>query len=427
MNRILISQVQLNGKPCDILIEGSQIAKIVPKIEAENISKTIDGRDKAVISSFANTHTHSAMTLFRGLGEDMPLMKWLNECIWPYEKHLDEEAVYWGARLACVEMIKSGTTVFNDMYWHVPACVKAAEEMGLKSVQGYCWIDHFEDARVEKHKRDLPALHALSRSWNADLTKFSVAPHAIYTVSDEGWRWMAAYAREHGLMLHIHLEESQTEHEWVQTEYDKSVTRYLYDLGVLGPNVVAAHSVWLSDEDIQILGDHGVSAVHNPNSNFKLASGYKFKYNELRDAGVRVCLGTDGCASSNNLDMVEAMKNAAMMQKVWRRDPAAMPLNELMEVASRHGYEAMGFAGGRIEEGLPADLALIDLLQPAFVPSHNFHASLIYAAHGDAVDTLLCNGRILMENRQVPEEKYIMRQVQETACRLLKTETNKNI
>ena len=420
MNRILITQVQLDGKPCDILIEGSKIAKIAPKIEARDVNKEIDGRDKAVISGFANTHAHSAMTLFRGLGEDMPLMQWLNDCIWPYEKNLDEEAVYWGAKLACLEMIKSGTTVFNDMYWHVPACVKAAEETGLKSVQGYCWIDHFDPSRVEKHKAALSRLHEASRSWNSELSHFSVAPHAVYTVSEEGWRWMAAYAREYGLMLHIHLEESQMEHEDALAKYGMSVTQYLHKIGVLGPNVVAAHSVWLSDEDIRILGDYGVSVVHNPNSNFKLASGYKFKYNELRDAGVRVCLGTDGCASSNNLDMVEAMKNAAMMQKVWRRDPAAMPLNELMEVASRHGYEAMGFAGGRIEEGLPADLALIELLQPAFVPNHNFQANLIYAAHGDAVDTLICNGRILMENRVVPEEKYILRQAQQAAIRLLK-------
>jgi 5-methylthioadenosine/S-adenosylhomocysteine deaminase len=359
------------------------------------------------------------MTLFRGLGEDISLMKWLHEYIWPYEAHLDEEMIYWGAKLACIEMIRSGTTAFNDMYWYVLGCKKAAEEMGVRSVQSYVWIDFFKDTRIQNHKLQLQKMYAESERWS-DITRFSVGPHAIYSVSAEGLQWCAAFAREHGLMLHIHLAESQTEHEDALKNWGVTPTRYLYDLGVLGPNVVAAHGVWLSPEDIQILGDHEVSVAHNPNSNLKLASGYKFKYSELRDAGVRVCLGTDGCASSNNLDMLEAMKHAALLQKAWRRDPAAMPLDELMKVASLHGYQAMGIHAGKVEVGWLADLILIDLRQPAFVPNHNFYANLIYAANGSAVDTVICNGRVLMENKKIEGEELVMEMGQKMATKMVK-------
>jgi len=418
MSTIIIKQVRVDGKICDVLIEGSKISRIADSI-AQSADKIIDGKNKALIPGFANAHAHSAMTLFRGIGEDISLMKWLHECIWPYEGRLDEEMVYWGAKLACIEMIRSGITAFNDMYWHIGGCVRAAEEMGLRSVQSYVWIDFFKGDRAEAHKAQLAKLHKESTQWS-DLTGFSVGPHAIYSVSAEGIKWMAAYAREHELMIHTHLAETQNEYEDCIKERGVTPTRYLYELGALGPNVVAAHCVWLSPEDIQILGDHQVSVVHNPNSNLKLASGYKFRYEELRDAGARVCLGTDGCASSNNLDMLEAMKHAALLQKAWRRDPASMPLHELLSVASLNGYEAMGVQAGKIQEGWLADLALIDLGRPAFVPNHHFYANLVYAANGSAVDTLICNGRILMEDKKIEGEKLILEMAQKMAEKLTK-------
>jgi len=418
MNTIIIQQVWFNGKICDVLIEDKRIGMIADSIEME-ADKVIDGANKALIPGFANAHAHSAMTLFRGLGEDISLMKWLHEYIWPYEARLDKEMVYWGVKLACVEMIKSGITACNDMYWHIPGCVQAMEEMGLRSVQSYVWIDFSKKERAEAHKIKLVKMHRESESWS-DLTGFSLGPHAVYSVSADSLQWIAAYAREHGLMLHIHLAESQTEYDDSIKNWGVTPTRYLYDLGVLSSNVVAAHAVWLSPEDIQILGDHNVTVVHNPNSNLKLASGYKFKYNELCDAGVRVCLGTDGCASSNNLDMIEAMKHAALLQKAWRRDPAAMPLDELMALSSLHGYEAMGVRGGKVEVGWLADLVLIDLHQHAFVPNHNFYANLIYAANGSAVDTVICNGRILMEQRKIDSEAQILNMAQQMAEKLIK-------
>ena len=417
MNSILIRQTWVDGHTCDVLIESTKISRIDNSINV-SADKIIDGRHKALIPGFANTHAHSAMTLFRGVGEDISLMKWLHDYIWPYEAKLNEEMVYWGTKLACVEMIRSGITACNDMYWYPDTCRKAMEEMGLRSVQSYVWIDFFDSERAKDHKIRLAKIHKESSDWS-ELTGFSVGPHAIYSVSADGLKWMAAYAREYGLMLHIHLAESQTEYEDCIREKGLTPTRYLHELGVLGPNVVAAHGIWLSPEDIQILGDHGVSVVHNPNSNLKLASGYKFKYDELKEAGVRICLGTDGCASSNNLDMLEAMKHAALLQKAWRRDPASMPLQELMKVASLHGHEAMGIHAGTIAEGWLADLVLIDLRQPAFVPNHNFYANLIYAANGSAIDTLICNGRVLMENKKIEGEKQILKMAQKMANKLV--------
>ncbi|MDR2586346.1 MAG: amidohydrolase [Prevotellaceae bacterium] len=417
MNSILIQQVRIDDKFSDVLIEGNKISMIFDSIVVD-ADKIIDGKNKALIPGFANAHAHSAMTLFKGLGEDIPLMKWLHDYIWPYEAKLDEEMVYWGAKMACLEMIRTGTTVCNDMYWYPQVCKRAMEEMGLRSVQAYVWIDFFDKGRAANHKINLEKMYRESLGWS-DLTQFSVGPHAIYSVSSDSLQWISAFAQEHEVMLHIHLAESQTEYEDSIKNWGVTPTKYLHNLGILGPNVVAAHSVWLSPEDIQILGDHGVCVVHNPNSNLKLASGYKFKYDELRDAGVRVCLGTDGCASSNNLDMLEAMKHAAFLQKAWRRDPAAMPLQELMTVASFNGYQAMNVHAGKIEVGMLADLILIDLQQSAFVPCHNFYANLIYAANGSAVDTVLCNGRILMEEKRVEGEAQIFEMTAKMAQKLI--------
>ena len=416
MKTILIKQAQLDGVTVDVLIEGNTIKMIADSMGKE-ADVIIDATNKALLPGFANSHTHSAMTLFRGLGEDIPLMEWLHQYIWPYESQLTQEMVYWGAKLACVEMIHSGITCFNDLYWHLPGTLLAAEEMGIRSVQAYSWIDFFQKERAESHKIELSKVYETSNMWS-EISRFSVGPHAIYSVSAESLQWMAAFAREHRLMFHIHLAESQTEYNDSIKNFGVTPTRYLYDLKILGPNVVAAHGIWLSPEDIQILGDHSVNVVHNPNSNLKLASGYKFKYNELKESGVRVCLGTDGCASSNNLDMLETMKRAAFLQKAWRRDPAVMPLNELMSIASFHGYQAMGFHAGKVEVGWLADLILIDLRQPVFVPNHNFYANLIYAANGSVVDTVICNGQILMEHKKIEGEEYIMEMAQLMAEKL---------
>jgi 5-methylthioadenosine/S-adenosylhomocysteine deaminase len=196
-----------------------------------------------------------------------------------------------------------------------------------------------------------------------------------------------------------------------------SPVEYLESLGVLGPDVIAAHTLWLSDNDVRILGKHGVTCVHNINSNLKLASGYKFRYNELRDAGANVCLGTDGSASSNNLDMLETMKTASMVQKAWREDPSAMPLDELIRMATVNGGKALGLDVGRIEEGALADILIIDTDNYNFVSPGSFEANLVYSAHSDCIDSVICNGRFLMRGRVVEGEKEILAQARKVMAK----------
>lgn len=221
--------------------------------------------------------------------------------------------------------------------------------------------------------------------------------------------WAAQFARERGLKIHIHVSETSREVADCKAQHaGMSPVEYLDSLGVLGPDVIAAHTLWLSEDDIRILGDRGVTCVHNVNSNLKLASGYRFLYNELRDAGANICLGTDGCASSNNLDMLETMKTSAMIQKAWRNDPSAMPIDEIMQMATVNAGKGLGLNIGKIEAGALADILIVDTDNYNFLSPGSFEANLIYSAHSDCIDSVICNGRFVMKNRVVPGEKEIL-------------------
>ena len=405
MGSILIKGVTLNGIEQEILIVNNRISKIGLNIEC-SADRVISGKNRVAIPGFVNMHTHSAMTLMRGIEEDEVLDSWLQK-IWNIEPKLDEEMIYWGTKLACLEMIKSGTTTFNDQYWMINSAVNAVEEMGVRSVNAFVFLDLHDKEKAERLKEECQAAYEASKKWG-DREIFSIGVHAPYSVSKESIIWASDFAKKHDLLLHIHLSETEAENRECMDKYGVSPTEYLDNLGVLNSNVLAAHCIWLSDNDIEILAKRGVKAVHNINSNLKLASGYKFRYNELRDAGVVVSLGTDGCASSNNLDMLEAMKTTAMVQKAWRGDPTAMPLREVMDSATKNGAQSLKIDAGRIEEGALADILLIDINSAAFVPNINFEANLIYAANSSCVDSVICNGEILMEGRVVEGEQEIL-------------------
>ncbi|MDD3945525.1 MAG: amidohydrolase family protein, partial [Bacteroidales bacterium] len=287
-----------------------------------------------------------------------------------------------------------------------------------RSVQSFTWLDNFNDEIIEQNKKQMKEAHKLSARWSP-LTTFAISPHAIYTVSEKSFRYINNFAKDNGIIVHTHLAETRSEMDQAERDFGMSPTEYLNKLGLLSPSLIAAHSLWLSSDDIKLLGDNGVNTVHNPNSNLKLASGYKFKYNELRDAGANVCLGTDGCASSNNLDMIDSMKAAALLQKVWRNDPGAIPLKELMDVASLNGAKALRINTGKIAPGYLADIALVDMAKPSFVPNHYFLANLVYAANGECIDTVICDGKIIMENQIIPGQDKIYQKVQEVADRVV--------
>ena len=418
MGNILIKGILLQGGKKDILITENIIAKIADTIEVQNESvKIIDGSNKAILPGFVNMHTHSAMTLMRGVNEDSHLHEWL-DIIWKMEPRLDEELIYWGTKLACLEMIKTGTTTFNDQYWMIDTAVKAISDMGLRSLNPYVFLDLFDVSKAEHLKKECVEIYNKSKDWNP-LNRFAIAIHAPYSVSESSIRWASDFAREHDLLVHIHLSETMKENNDCIQQHGLTPTRYLQKLGILGPEVIAAHCVYIDDEDIPVLAENDVKIAHNINSNLKLCSGYKFKYKEFKDAGITVSLGTDGCASSNNLDMIEAMKTTALMQKAWREDPTAMPLNELLDTATVNGAKSLGLNSGKIEEGALADLVLIDINNYAFTPNFNLLANLVYSANSSCVDTVICNGKIVMQNRVVEGEQEILDRVNSIYKRLV--------
>ena len=408
MEPILIEDVLLNEKSTNILIENSMITGIGTQIPMPVNAIRIDGRGKAAFPSFANMHTHAAMTLLKGLGSDLPLQQWLNESIWPAEKHLDGEAVYWGAKLACLEMIKSGTTLFNDMYFLLPNVAKAVVEMGIRGILGINVFGDGDELTDDSFRQLRDQVEGAS-----DLLKISIAPHSVYTVSEKGLVHCAEMSHRYGTIYQIHMSETEREVQECLAAHNCRPYELLERTGVLDltkGRLVGAHSLYLSREEIDLMARHHVTATHNPASNLKLGSGYRFLYSELREAGVNVTLGTDGSASSNNLDMIEAARLMSYLQKGVRQDPTVLPTTELMQVVSENGFKAAGINAGRIETGKVADLILVDLENLAFVPMHDTLSGLFYAAHGDAVDTVICNGRIVMHNRHVEGEDEIRTQ-----------------
>lgn len=417
MDAIFIKNVLIDNACTNILIEGQHISQIGKQIAPPQQAVTIDGTGKAAFPTFANMHTHAAMNLFRGYANDLPLMTWLNDWIWPKEKNLDDDIVYWGTRLACTEMIKSGTTAFSDMYFFIPAAARAAYEMGIRGTLGITAFGDAENISEAAIEETLATIEPYK-----ELINIAISPHAVYTVSEKGLKHCAEMAKKYGLLYHIHMSETQTEVENCLKQYGCRPYELLERLGVLDltdGNFSGAHSLYLDDNEIAIMGRHHVTVTHNPCSNLKLGSGHFFRYTELRDAGVNVTLGTDGCSSSNNLDMIEAAKFMSYLQKGIRQDPTVLPANELMQVASANGFRTLGVNAGTIEVGRCADLMLLDLNNLAFVPNNDTLANLFYAAHGDAVDTVICNGKIVMQNRAIPTEAETIREARHATKKLL--------
>lgn len=418
MGKIILGNIVNGGTASDILIENGKISRISAAdtqsdayARHDDSTEVVDCTGKVAVPGFVNMHTHAGMSMMRGVGEDIAFHEWLDR-IWKIEADITPEYVYHATRMACLEMIKTGTTTFNDHYWYSPMAQKAAAEIGLRSVHAYVICDKNDPEEAERQKIQCQKMYDISGNWPSNAS-FAIAIHAIYSVSEPMILWATDFARSHGLKIHIHVSETRKEVADCKAEHGGlSPVEYLDRLGVLGPDVIAAHTLWVSEKDIEILGKRGVNCVHNVNSNLKLASGYRFLYNELRDAGANICLGTDGCASSNNLDMLETIKTSAMIQKAWRDDPTAMPLDELMQMSSANAGKALGLNIGKIEEGALADILIIDTDNYSFMSPGTFEANLIYSAHSDCIESVICDGRFIMRDRVVPLEKEILREAE---------------
>lgn len=400
----------LNGREVEITVEKGRISKI----RETGLHPTAQTR--TVVPAFYNCHTHLAMSLLRGCADDLALMPWLQEHIWPAEARLTDEIVYAGARLGMLELIRSGTVFANDMYWHAPMVARAAEEMGIRcavSMQtvetGGPGVDDPKNVAANAMLADYPR----SSSCRVFTT---LAPHAIYTVCEKSLRAIADRARAEDRFVHIHVAETRGEVETCRREHGgRTPIHYLLDCGILGPKTLMAHCVHLTDDDIRIIRDTGAVIVENQQSNMKLVSGL-FPY--TRTSGCRRALGTDGACSNNSLSMFAEMKCAALAAKIESGDPMVAPASEVLRLATRGGAEAFGINAGEIRVGAEADFLILDPLALPLVPSHNPVSDLVYAADASCIDTVVCAGRVLMEGGRVPGEEEIIAAARK-AARLL--------
>ncbi len=406
MRKILLKNTMLDGAETDVLIAGTRFEKIAPGLLADAETELVDAAGTAILPPFYNAHTHAAMTLLRGYADDKELFTWLNDHIWPFEAKMTAQDIYEGSRLAILEMIRSGTVFFNDMYWQSDETVRAASEMGIRACVGMTVTDFIGEAAIEATFDRLASLNPGNYADDAGLVRLTLAPHAVYTVCEKLWRRSAEFARERGLILHIHLAETRKEVADCVAAHGKTPVRWLDSLGVLGENVVAAHVVHVDDEEIAILRERGVAIAHNPCSNMKLASGI-FRSKAFSQAGCRVTIGTDGNASNNNLDMREEAKFAALLAKV-SGDPEALPADEALAWATRNGALAFGIDAGEIAEGKLADAVLVDLNNERMVPSHNLISNWIYSADSRCIRDVICNGKFLMRSRTIEKEAEIL-------------------
>lgn len=415
-NRILIRGVLLDGKPSDILIEGNRIARIAPKIEVQ--AEVLDGKGLIAVPGMANLHTHAAMTLFRGYGDDLPLFEWLERYIWPVEAHLTEEDVYWGVRLACLEMAVTGTTCFLDMYSFPMATAQAVEDSGMRAVVSYTLFDRGD---TERARLDRENCYKYRKEFErfSDRVIYSIGPHAIYTVSGEQLRFCRDFADEAGVLVHLHLSETEKEVADAVKEYGLRPVEYLKSLNALSNRFVLAHSLHLNDDEMHMIADSGAATVHNPASNMKLASGMRFRFDTMRSMGIPVGIGTDGCSSSNNLDMFIAMRLAALLGKAWQSSPTATKAGDIYQAATADGYRILGLKGGKITEGALADIVLLKANHPTMVPCHSLVSNLVYAADGSLVDTTIVDGKVLVRHGKAEGADEVLSEAAKRAYTLI--------
>ena len=399
---ILSPNINFEGKQ-SLLIKDDIIAEISPEIDESNVDKIIDATDKILLPGLVNTHTHLSMTLFRGLADDLSLDSWLNDHIWPMEANLNGDYCYIGALLGAVELIKSGTTTFSDMYFYMEDVARAVDEAGIRAVLSYGMIDFGdEEKRKNEIKENLTLFDACNGMADGRIKVF-FGPHSPYTASKELLIKVRELADEYGMGIHIHVSETEKEINDSLDEKGLRPFEYLDEIGILGPDVVAAHCVWLSDREIEIIKKNNVKISHNPCSNMKLASGIA-PVSKLIENDICVSIGTDGASSNNNLDLIEELKTASLLQKVSTLDPKVLDSDESIAMGTIKGAEALGLDSeiGSIEVGKKADIILIDTNSANMVPdSSSLSSNIIYSANGSNVDTTICNGKVLMENKKL--------------------------
>lgn len=382
----------------DIVIHNNKIIKIGTVNEKSDFDKIIDAEDKIVMPGLINAHTHLSMSLLRNYSDDIEFWPWLTEKIWPIEDKIKAEDAYWASLLGIIEMIQSGITCFSDMYFFMEDTARAVCETGIRAClsRGLQGPDKNSDLRLKEAKQ-------LYVNWNDQADgriKVFLGPHAPYTCDPEYLSKVIELGKELNSRIHIHLSETEKEVEDSIAQYGKSPIQHVDSIGLFELPTIAAHCVHINDEDIEILKNKNVSVVNNPGSNLKLANGFA-PVQGMINKGINVALGTDGASSNNNLNMFEEMNLAALVNKAVNRDTMSIPALEAVRMATVNGAKALGLENtiGSIEEGKKADIILIDTHKPHFYPKHNIVSSLVYSAQASDVDTVIIDGKIIMENR----------------------------
>lgn len=405
---LLIRNAVVDGKCVDISVDGSRIAAVGPGLPGEGAEKIIDcGGHLAATVPFYNTHTHSAMTLLRGYADDLPLFTWLNEHIWPAEAKLDAHDIYTGTRLGILEMIKSGCCYFNEMYFHPEETIRAAKEMGIRADVGLIHIS-LPGSPLDKNADQLiEEAEQLRADPLPETVRLAIAPHAVYTVRESAMHDMVEAAEALGSPIHIHCSETQREVEDCRREHEGlSPVAYLHAKGLLRPGTVLGHCVHLDGRDRELIASSGAVISHCPVSNLKLCSGM-FDFPAAQSAGCIVTIGTDGAASNNALSMVEEVKFAALLAKIRSGDPTAGKDRAMLECATVNGARSAGVDAG-IAPGKAADILLVELNDSRMVGDYSFTANLVYSADSSVMHTLICSGKIIMEDHHVPGEEEII-------------------
>ena len=405
-------------------VNADTISYIGKNIEDNFASKkVIDADGGIVLPGLINGHTHAAMSLLRGLADDLPLMDWLTQYIFPVESRINADFVYTGTRLACAEMILSGTTTFCDMYLFEGEVAKAAKEAGMRCLVGEVLYD-FDSPNYGPVESGIRYTESLIETWRDDpLVSIAVEPHSLFTCSPDLLKKANQLALKHRVPMITHLAETLSEVNDIKARYGRRPVGHLRALGLLGTHLIADHCVHLEKNEIQVLVQNGVKAVHNPESNMKLASGIA-PIPEMLGMGMTIGLGTDGCASNNNLDLFTEMDMAAKLHKLKTMDATAMDAVTVLKMATIEGAKALGMGTivGSLEEGKKADIIIVDVKKPHLTPMYNPYSHLVYAARGNDVSHSMINGKLLMERRKLlcmPLEE-IMKKASEKAVDVLK-------
>ena len=403
----------------DIYIEGSKIVSVGKRPEGFSEDRVIDGKDRLAIPGLVNCHTHSYMSFMRNVADDLSFMDWLFGTIDPIEQQMTDEDTYWGACLAIIEMMKSGATCFNDMQMNIHQTTRAVKESGMRAVisRGLVGSGNDEAGRMRLNQ----AYEERDAAADCDRLTFMLGPHAPYTCDDGFMRIVSEEAKKNNMRIHVHLSESESEIEQIKEKYHCTPIEMAEKNGLFDVPAVAAHCVQITESDMDILRKKNVSVVTNPASNMKLGNGFA-PVPEMLEKGINVCIGTDGAASNNSLNLFHEMSLLALIHKGVAKTPQCISAKETIRIATINGAKALGLEKeiGSIEEGKKADIAILNLNTPSLTPRNNLIAGLSYSANGSEVETVIIDGKITMEERKIltMDEELVYKKINEIIVRM---------